>query len=723
VATSLVGRTLGSYQITDLLGQGGMATVYKGYREDIDRYVAVKVLPPHPGLDQQFIERFKLEAKTIARLQHPHILPLYDYGVTDDILYLVMAYIEGGSLAGQIHEGGMRPKEAERILKQVAGALDYAHRQGIIHRDIKPDNILMDKEGNALLADFGIAKIAEGGSNLTGTGGLVGTPAYMAPEQGRGDTITSSADIYSLGVVVFEMLSGRKPFSAETPMQVVIKHMTAPVPNIREHLPDVSPGVEAALTRALAKMPDDRYATATEFAEAFTRAVHSPDSLAGLKIDFGGSPDDTVIYGAPGAPTPPPPIPTQASSTLPNAPQPGTTTIIQQAPGYNPLVLLGGFAIIAVLIVAVVVLVTRPDGQSSTVIPTATIFENADFAITTQAETAQAVAAVPTAVPEPTFGKLSFSTREALGDTVTLQVQNLVPPGSGEVYVAWLQNTATGDTLALGQLTLDALGSGVLPPYTDVDGRPLPLLYNAVSITREDEMGDTPAGAAAYTASVPTELTDALRLIFETSPDGLGESVISASAYSYGGSDETAEGGPTVGLLASALAEAEKASQHAGLASNSRTLGGMHTHNEHTINIVLGTEDDYNGDARGDNPGFKRGILVFVDLMEAQLDAAANAEGSSRRLQADLELIRVCLENTRVRAQQVIDLEKVILAAEDVESVAQQALEATNIAGAIINGVDSNGNGQIEPFEGECGLTQVETFGLLVSTLTLVEAG
>ncbi|MBZ0274841.1 MAG: serine/threonine protein kinase, partial [Anaerolineae bacterium] len=197
MASSLVGRKLGKYDIIELLGRGGMATVYKGRQSEIDRFVAVKVLPPHPGQDPQFIERFQLEARTIARLQHPHILPLYDYGMQDDILYLATAYVSGGSLEDRIKQGPLPLAEVERLLRQIASALDYAHRQNVIHRDIKPGNILLDGEGHALLADFGIVKITGGDSRLTGTGGMVGTPAYMSPEQGTGVNITSSVDIYA----------------------------------------------------------------------------------------------------------------------------------------------------------------------------------------------------------------------------------------------------------------------------------------------------------------------------------------------------------------------------------------------------------------------------------------------------------------------------------------------------------------------------------------------
>jgi len=719
VAASLIGRKLGNYQITELLGQGGMATVYKGYREDIDRYVAVKVLPPHPGMDSQFIDRFKLEARTIARLQHPHILPLYDYGAEDDILYLVMAYIDGGSLADRIDSGPMPPRQAEMILRQVGGALDYAHRQGVIHRDIKPDNILLDNEGNALLADFGIVKLTDGGSRLTVTGGLVGTPAYMAPEQGGGDTVTASADIYSLGVVVYEMLTGRKPYDAETPMQIVIKHMTAPVPNLREAMPDAPPALEIVLDRALAKLPENRYASAMEFADDFTRAIHSPDSVAGLKVDFKPSPDPTLTPSAGATLTDLP-----GAGALPSLPSP-STTIIQQVPGTNPLLLLGGFAIIAVLVVGVVFLLLNNNRTAPTSSPDVTApltdvpgFSETAAAALSSTETAQAIAAVPTDTPRPTFGRLSFSTTEILGDTVTLQVQNLTPLPGGRVYAAWLKNTADNSFLRLGTVTVDASGSGVLPPYVDPDGRTLPTLFNAITLTYESGPSDTPEGQqVAYQNEIPSEVAEALAQIFITSPDGLSAEAVSSATYEGAPS----AGGPTVGLLASALAEANIASQHAGLAQRSTTVGGFHTHNEHTINILLGTKDDYNNNGSGDNPGFGVGIPRLVDLMEAQLDAAATAPDASRAVQANLEVIRVCLENTRVRANQIVELEKEFLQTEDLPSVAQKAIESTRIAAALINGVDENGNGQVEAFEGECGLLQVTTYGLLVSTMNLVE--
>lgn len=704
MASSLVGRTLGNYRIVELLGQGGMATVYKGYREDIDRFVAIKVLPPHPGLDQQFIERFRLEARTIARLQHPHILPLYDYGAQEDILYLVMAYVEGGSLGDRIDRGKLSPAETENILRQVAGALDYAHRQGVIHRDIKPDNILLDKEGHALLADFGIVKIAGGGdSRLTVTGGLVGTPAYMAPEQGTGQTdISGSADIYSLGVVVWEMLTGRQPFTAETPMQVVIKHMTEPLPPLRRDNETLPEALEVVMQRALAKNPQNRYQTASEFADDFTRAIHSSDSLAGIQIDFRPSSDPTMALGENNK---------AQSPTVASQPSQPTITITQQ--GMNPLLLLGGFAIIAVLIVAVVALLLgRPTEDA-----------DADEADATASAAALVAAvesptpALPTATSAPSFGRLNFSSSSSPGDTVTLQAQNMRPPAAGELYVAWLVNTEDDTRLKLGDLTLDSLGSGVLPPYTDAEGRVLPAFFNAILITRETASGDAPTGEIVYSASLPTAVMEVMRTIYVTAEDGIEFSRLSSAAYS----PATLASGPKAGLLDSALAEANKASQHAGLAQRSGTIGGMHIHNEHTINILLGAQDDLDGNGRGENPGFGTGVALYLDLIGQQLSSAASAPGATTRLQSDLELIRICLDNSSQRMQHLVELEREMLAATDLAAVGQIAIDSTLTAAALINGVDANGNGQVEPFEGECGLQQIQGFGLVAASMTLLE--
>lgn len=266
----LTGKQLGRYQIVSPLGEGGMAAVYKAYQPGMDRYVALKILPQQYARDAEFTGRFEQEAKVIARLQHPHVLPVHDYGEADDYTYIVMPLVETGTLADLLL--GKKPMPLQRIriiMTQLGDALDYAHSQGLIHRDIKPSNVLIDKRGNCLLTDFGIAKMVEGTKHFTQTGGIVGTPHYMSPEQGGGDPLTRQSDIYSLGVVLYEMVTGQVPFDAETPMAVVIKHMTDPLPPPSKLNPDTSPALESVILKSMAKRPDDRF----ESAAAMVRAV------------------------------------------------------------------------------------------------------------------------------------------------------------------------------------------------------------------------------------------------------------------------------------------------------------------------------------------------------------------------------------------------------------------------------------------------------------------
>lgn len=268
----LTGQTLGQYRIMEKIGRGGMAEVYKAFQPRLERHVAIKVLPPYFAHDETFLERFEREARAIARLNHPNILPVYDSGQEGELSYIVMRYVEEGTLQEMLGKPWPLDRVVE-IITQVGGALDYAHQGGIIHRDVKPSNVLMDKGEWALLSDFGLAKMVESSVQLTKSGAGIGTPAYMSPELGKGEPADERSDIYSLGIVLYEMLTGRVPFEADTPMAVVIEHITTPLPVPRSINPDIPEPVEQVLLKALAKDPAERFQRMGEMVRALQKAV------------------------------------------------------------------------------------------------------------------------------------------------------------------------------------------------------------------------------------------------------------------------------------------------------------------------------------------------------------------------------------------------------------------------------------------------------------------
>jgi serine/threonine protein kinase/Tol biopolymer transport system component len=258
----------GRYEIKAELGRGGMATVYQAYDPRFEREVAIKVLPREMLHDPQFRTRFEREAKTIAMLEHPAIVPVYDFGEEEGQPYFVMRYMTGGSLSDRIGPVPLNLAESARIFTRLAPAMDEAHAKGIVHRDLKPGNILFDRLEEPYISDFGIVKITEGETtNATGSA-IIGTPSYMSPEQAQGEPVDGRADIYALGVILFEMLSGQKPYNADTPMGVVVKHITEPVPNILEINPSLPPEVETVIQKAMAKDKAARFASCVQLAAA-----------------------------------------------------------------------------------------------------------------------------------------------------------------------------------------------------------------------------------------------------------------------------------------------------------------------------------------------------------------------------------------------------------------------------------------------------------------------
>lgn len=271
----LIGKKFGGYEILDIIGRGGMATVYRAQQSSMSRLVALKVLPRQFINDEAYIMRFNREVKIIAQLEHRNIVPVHDYGEQDGQPYIVMRYMAGGSIDDQLTSGALPLDAVVKLIEQIAPALDYAHSKNVLHRDMKPSNILLDDNGGAYLTDFGIARIMGDPTVSTATQGVIGTPSYMSPEQAQGQKLDSRSDIYSLGVMIFEMTTGRRPFESDTPYGVAVKQVTEPAPRPSTLNANVPPAVEDVILTAMRKRADERYPNGAALTEALRQAVEN----------------------------------------------------------------------------------------------------------------------------------------------------------------------------------------------------------------------------------------------------------------------------------------------------------------------------------------------------------------------------------------------------------------------------------------------------------------
>lgn len=259
------------YNIQSELGSGGMANVFLAVQHKFDRPVALKIMLPALAADESFAKRFQREARICAQLNHPHIVPVFDIGEHNNIHYLAMEYVSGGNLKERLKDG-ITAKDAERVLREMAAALDYAGQMDYVHRDVKPDNIMFRQDGSSVLMDFGIARPTISDDQMTMMGTIVGTPKYMSPEQHRGKEIDPRADLYSLGVVFFQMLTGKPPFTADDPMSMGIKHISEPIPLMPTELKRYQPMIR----KMLAKDPDKRYQRGNEIIQALEELDRTP---------------------------------------------------------------------------------------------------------------------------------------------------------------------------------------------------------------------------------------------------------------------------------------------------------------------------------------------------------------------------------------------------------------------------------------------------------------
>ena len=401
----LTGRHLGKYELLALVGKGGMAYVYKAVQPTIDRFVAVKVLHSHLAEDAQFLERFKREAKGLGSLRHPHIVNVIDFDVDDGWYYMVMDFIEGQTLEAVLDQRAILPvNEALRLTAQLAGALEYAHENGRIHRDIKPGNVMFADaaQQHAVITDFGLTRLLDN-ATMTLSGTIAGTPAYMSPEAAQGQKTDARSDIYSLGVMLYEMVTGQRPFSGETPLSVIMKLVVEPLPPALSVNPDLPPAVDDILNKAMAKLPEDRYQSAAEMREAVQKEIGDwrleigeRDGTEVLQQETAVAPEKTVVAG----------------------PEPVRPKIVRP---FWPFLVGGGLLLVAVVVGLVVLFGGEDNAVPETAVPTVALVEDG----------------VDTAVPTPS-GTLRFAEPDNNNlRQYTLSLDDAPAPPVGSHYELW----------------------------------------------------------------------------------------------------------------------------------------------------------------------------------------------------------------------------------------------------------------------------------------------
>ena len=425
------GTLLGRYRLIEKAGVGGMSEVWKAEDTTLHRTVAVKVILTPVAEDPTYRERFLREARLVAGLEHPNVLPVYDFGTQTvegaEVSYLVMPLVLGGSLKGHI-TGPMPYGIAVAWLQAVSAALDHAHAKGILHRDVKPGNVLLDSQGRPLLADFGLARSSESISGLTQTGTVLGTPLYMAPEQAMGGTLDGRADQYALAVIAFEILTGLVPFRADSPLAVLHQHVSVPPPPASSIIPAIPPAADAVLSKALAKKPADRFPSCSAFVEALAGALGVPlvpvsgapaaspvtrptvvgaplpaDESGAATVVSGGGPGAKARLAAPASVPPPPPAPAPAAATP--SPAPPTAIAPPRKTSGTRVLLLAAVVLVGLGLVAVVVTKLRaPKSAEETSLPPTPLPTAVPTALPQAPEPATAQAEAPPPTPAAPAG-------------------------------------------------------------------------------------------------------------------------------------------------------------------------------------------------------------------------------------------------------------------------------------------------------------------------------
>ncbi|WKZ49031.1 MAG: serine/threonine-protein kinase [Anaerolineales bacterium] len=671
------GKTLGKVHIDQLIARGGMAEVYKGDHKTFG-VVAIKVMRGLMERDPEQLSRFQREAEVVAELKHPNIVQMFDYKVEDDTPCLVMEYIPGPSLATylkRLHEKKQRLPIGlvASLLKNIASALDYAHSKGIVHRDIKPANVLLRSASEEIrldqplpadvepvLTDFGLVRLLDSTMHTT-TGSVSGTPAYMSPEQARGEKVDKRTDIYSLGIMLYEMLAGGVPFQADTTFGMLMKHINEPPPPID----GVSSDLQAILDRTLAKDPSMRYESAGELANEFMAVFNgqtiSPGTIHIAQLARQAAKETEKPKGA------------------------------SQESAFLRRFRIGIEVVIAIGLVVLLFQFFRPaavDGNETPV-------------------------AVVTDLNIP-VGRLRFNDFNGVLDRVTIVLNNIALPSEGQRYEAWLKDSASGIFRNIGSIRFNSAKTGQVE-FTAPDQQNLFGSFDEVLITIEQgEAAVTqPSSEVVFSSVFPPQAREAALNLLVTNPDTPDEYAPMQGLYYYSGS-----------YIAGAINGDPINPNFVGLvqAYQNEDEATVRTRTEDVINLIVGEQSeqykDYDqngkltkndGDGYGSLPNGDR--LGYLQLVTLGAKNVADAEDSTPNMRAYGEDMQTCVQNMKEWTNQLLPL-----ALRLSEMPFGPEMEATinkmsELGEYLLQGFDADKDGLFEPIEGECGATLAYEYG------------
>jgi len=673
-----IGQVIGKVRIEKYLARGGMAEVYLGTHLTLERPVAVKFLHNHIESEPDLLTRFQREAKVVAGLRHPNIVQVFDFDTHEGHPYIVMEYINGLSFSSylrKLHENNqeLSLKQIAHLLKSLASALDYAHSQGVVHRDIKPANILLHsshgdfvadrpitEKTEPVITDFGLVRVAHSGAQ-TASGMVSGTPKYMSPEQARGDKVDHRSDIYSLGVILYELLSGHVPFDAESTMTVMFKHINEPPPAIEK----LAPQLQDVVDKALAKEADDRFQSAGEMAKAFYLAI-------GMNAEA-----ETITT---------PPLQTINMDTAPK----------KKAPARGPI-LIGTviFACVCLVIVGLGAMRISLGSFFPKLNNTTQSTPNQELPVTNDASPTPASEESPPTTEEMSVGILRFQNNTALMDKVTISASLDLPPENKQ-YEAWLIDDDGESSRSIGILERSGQGQYTLT-YVDAQGQNLLGQYNRMEITLEPNPDDNPNSSrdVVYSGYLPSASLEHIRHLNYSAPETPNEVAVG------------------VGLVNN-VTLVKQATEAMVAAYDDGDPAAAQANAEIIVNLIVGKEDptyynDWNGDGIVSDPSDGFGLLIngdqagYLDDMIHHSSYAADAKGSTAEIKLHYGHVEICIQNLETWAPELRDLALNIVRATDNQNIESDVRTALTLATQMLDGVDINGNETIDPIEGEGG--------------------